>query len=483
MRKSLVFILVLLPIVASADPVKIGDIYYNIITKANAAEVTINPDLYSGNINIPSTVKYNDIDYTVKYIGDNAFMNCSGLNSVTIPESVTTIGNSAFLMCTGLTAMTIPTKVTTIGNYAFQDCIGITSIVIPTSVTTIGEGAFAHSGLTSISIPNSISSISPSAFFECQSLVSVSIPNTVSDIFNNAFDGCTNLTSVTIPEGVSFISTSAFHGCSSLASINLPSSVTSFGMSAFQNCSLLESVTIPSGVNFIPDNLFSGCSKLSSVNLPEGMTTISQGAFSGCISLTSITIPANVKYIGNLAFSNCDNLIDVYCEPEQLATDPSSLDAFYTSPDAFKDSYQESITLHVPSSSIAAYKAIEPWKYFKDVVALGGGTSTTKCAKPGISYDSATGTIDFTCSTTGVEFVSSVTCEDVKSYSTASITLTQKFTISVYATKAGMDNSDTATMDIIITGSGKAIVVGDMDGNGTLDAVDIVTLVDSIMGR
>jgi hypothetical protein len=181
-----------------------------------------------------------------------------------------------------------------------------------------------------------------------------------------------------------------------------------------------------------------------------------------------------VTYIGTEAFSNCSNLTDVYSQSENVDNDPALMTGIYATPDAFSDSYQEYITLHVPAASISAYKAIEPWKYFKGPVALSGGSTTTKCDKPVISYSG--GKIEFTCATAGVDFMSSVSSADVKSYTGSSITLTLKFTVSVYATKAGCDNSDVATKDI-------EIVIGDMDGNGTLNALDVVKLVDKIMGK
>ena len=171
--------------------------------------------------------------------------------------------------------------------------------------------------------------------------------------------------------------------------------------------------------------------------------------------------------IGEQAFANCENLTDVYCLADNV---PS------TSSDAFNGSYPQGMTLHVPTASISAYQATEPWKYFKGPIAVSGGTPTptpsTKCATPVISYSG--GKIEFTCATDGVDFVSSVTSADVNSYTGSTINLTLKFTVSVYATKAGLDNSDEATKDI-------EIVIGDMDGDGNVNAADIVKLVDKVM--
>ncbi|MBR2909329.1 MAG: leucine-rich repeat domain-containing protein, partial [Clostridia bacterium] len=73
----------------------------------------------------------------VTSIGGSAFSFCSGLTSVTIPDSVTIIGSSVFSFCSGLTSVIIPDSVTSIGYWAFESCSGLTSVYIPSTVTTI----------------------------------------------------------------------------------------------------------------------------------------------------------------------------------------------------------------------------------------------------------------------------------------------------------------------------------------------------------
>ena len=147
MKQFLLFlVLMLLPIVASAHDIEVqnGDgvtIYYNYINDGTELEVTFRGSSYgeySGNVVIPEDVTYMNRTRKVTSIGYRAFRSCSGLTSVTIPNSVTSIGGSAFYSCSGLTSVTIPNSVTSIGGSAFYRCSGLTSVTIGNSVTSIG---------------------------------------------------------------------------------------------------------------------------------------------------------------------------------------------------------------------------------------------------------------------------------------------------------------------------------------------------------
>ena len=144
-KQLLLLVIALLPMVAMADPVEIDGIWYNLVSKTKTAEVTKKPSgEYSGAIVIPEKVTYNGAEYSVTSIGKGAFYNCSGLTSITIPNSVKSIGDVAFCYCTGLTSVIIPNSVKSIGAYAFYDCTGTPSIMIPDSVKSIGSRAFAR---------------------------------------------------------------------------------------------------------------------------------------------------------------------------------------------------------------------------------------------------------------------------------------------------------------------------------------------------
>jgi len=237
---------------------------------------------YKKDIVIPE--KINGV--TVAEIGYAAFANCSNLNSVIIPKSVTKIDKRAFEYCSSLKEISIPNSVKSIGDSAFSYCSGLTSITIPDSVTSIGNFAFYNcNGLTNIVIPNSVTSIGNYAFSDCYGLTSITIPDSVTSIGNYAFSDCDGLTSITIPNSITSISNHAFSYCDGLTNITIPDSVTSIGYFAFSRCDGLTSIMIPDSVTSIGGDAFLSCSGLTSIIIPNSVTSIGENAFSGCSEL------------------------------------------------------------------------------------------------------------------------------------------------------------------------------------------------------
>lgn len=396
MKIFLFAMMILLPIMASAESVEIDGIYYNLIKKGNIAEVTHCPyGTYGSNsVNIPSSVVYDGIEYNVTSIGKSAFGSCTEIPSISIPNSVTSIGEFAFQNCRSLYSIIIPNSVKSIGDYAFSDCRVLTSVTMPDSLTSIGSHLFYRClGLTSVNIPNSVITIGSYAFYYCNVLTTITIPNSVTTIGNSAFANCSALTSIIIPNSVTSIGDNAFSGCRGLTSVTIPNSVTSIGGYAFSGCAasvtsvivesgntkydsrnncnaIIETETntllfgckntiIPISVTTIGGSAFSNCGGLASLTIPNNVTSIGWSAFIDCSDLKSVTIGNGVKNIEGLAFANCMELADVYCLTENVPD---------TEADVFQNSYIEYANLYVPAPSIDAYKTVEPWKNFKDII-------------------------------------------------------------------------------------------------------------------
>ncbi len=355
---------------------KIGDLYYNLDATNQTAEVTyqleLDADNYKGltTANIPASVEYNSVAYSVTSIGEGAFEGCRSLTSVTIPNSVTSIGEGAFGDCRGLTSVTISNSVTSIGSSAFEGCSSLTSVTIPNSVTSIGDRAFAWcSGLNSIEIPNSVTSIGDEAFYNCTSLPIINniryadtylieaVDKTLSTytikdgtkwIGNYAFSGCSGLTSVTIPNSVTSIGSYAFYQCTGLTSVTIPNSVTSIGDAAFGDCSSLTSVTIPNSVTSIGNYAFEGCSGLTSLTIPNSVTSIGYSAFEGCSGLTSVEIPNSVTSIGSSAFEGCSGLTSVTIYSNSI------MGKSYSIYESLRNIFGEQVTEYIIGNSVTS---------------------------------------------------------------------------------------------------------------------------------
>ena len=329
------------------------------ITATATVEVGQN-SLISGVVIIPATVTYNSTTYQVKSIGLSAFQYCSGLTSVTIPNSVTSIGNYAFSSCHGLTSLTLPNSVTSISDYAFTDCTGLTSVIIPNSVTNIGRSAFSScSSLTSVTIPNSVTLIDRDAFLQCSSLRSIALPNSLVSIGRSSFQNCTSLTSIIIPNSVTSIGDEAFFGCSSSTTLSISTGVTSIGIRTFSSCNRLTSVNIPSSVSTISQAAFANCTGLTSITIPTSVTSIGESAFQECFRLLAVTIPSSVTSIGDYAFSNCSGLTTVSVS----WTTPLAINAA-----VFNGLTLSTRTLNVPAGRVAVYNAAAVWTDFNPII-------------------------------------------------------------------------------------------------------------------
>ena len=272
---------------------------------------------------------------SVSALGDNAFVDCISLTSVTMSEGIASIGNGAFKSCTGLTSITIPNTVTDIGTEAFTDCTSLKSITIPDSVRNMSNAVFKNcTALETVHLSTEINGIWDEMFYNCVSLNTITIPNKVNGIGARAFQNCESLTNITIPDSVTYMSNAVFKNCTALETVHLsteingidnemfyncvslntitiPNKVNNIGSSAFQNCEKLKNITIPNSVTYMSDGVFKNCTALETVQLSTEINGIREEMFYNCVSLKTITIPNKVNYIGKSAFQNCKSLTNI----------------------------------------------------------------------------------------------------------------------------------------------------------------------------
>ena len=361
----LIVLLCMTGLTASAQDIEVknGDgvtIYYNYINNKTELSVTYRGNFpssysneYTGNVVIPESVIYNSNIYRVTSIGSYAFCECTGLTSITIPNSVTRIGKSAFSSCLGLTSITIPNRVTTIGGSAFENCTGLTKVItedldawckISFGNASANPLCYAHhlyniddTEITDVTIPSEMTSVGAYQFYGSEGLKSISIPKNVASIGTSAFDGCTALTSVTmdsneimsknysennslknifgaqvtdykIGENVTNIGDYAFYGCERITSMIIPKGITSVGGNAFSGCSGITSLSF-----YCPNvgSWFAGNSSVKEVIIGEGVTSIGNYAFNMCNGIENISISNSVTSIGDFAFKGCTGLTSI----------------------------------------------------------------------------------------------------------------------------------------------------------------------------
>lgn len=249
-------------------PVGITDIGNNAFFKSGIESITI-PEgtLTLGNSVLSGCNNLTEVTIpaSVKSVGVSAFNGSPGLKKVVFEGADTTIGALGFMNCTSLESVTLPSNLRKLENGAFYDCVSLKSITLPASLEVLDSAFRGCTALTEIVIPDKITKIEEVTFQGCSSLISITFPAGITSINYNAFKGCTSLTEFIFPDGVKTVENYVLADCTSLERVVLGSSATEIAADAFANCASLKEITIPASVTAVDSTAFSGCTSLNAV--------------------------------------------------------------------------------------------------------------------------------------------------------------------------------------------------------------------------
>ena len=247
---------------------------------------------------------------------------------------------------------------------AFLECTNIKSVILPNTLTAIGTQAFWGSSLVSISIPASVEEIRGSAFFGCSSLKTVTFEKGSKLKTVAGFSHCTSLTTIEIPASVETIGQYAFKDCTSLHTVTFEkgSKLKTIGSDVFLNCTSLTMIEIPASVETIEDQAFEGCSLLATVTFEKGSQLKTVDGFSNCTALTTVDMSActQVTRIEYRAFYE-DSKLQLF--KIGTRTPPSCGRNVFTGINSYS-------VLKVPAGCVDAYKNATGWKEFTTISEL-----------------------------------------------------------------------------------------------------------------
>ena len=365
---------------------------------------------YSGDIIIPSSITYQDVDYTVTEIGGSAFANRPNLNSVVMPNTVKVIGSCAFEDCqnySALKSVTLSNTLEIIGANAFHGCRALKFLELPNSLIRIETEAFTACEFSSITIPSSVTDIGyyifrfaeigsisvavDNPFFSSKDNVIYNkdyttlvtcpnktgafvIPNTVKKIEDYAFAFCTFLSSITIPESVELIGDFAFrqtylnhlylndknNNFTTVDGILYDKDITTLILCPMGN-RVNGSIIIPNSVKRIKGASFNN-SSIQSIIIPNTVTAIEDFTFYNSEFLRSVSLPNSLKSIGHNALDKCNALTEI------LSNNPIPPEIGRYNFDFI--SVRELGKLFVPKGSKTAYTLADGWNEFKNIIEM-----------------------------------------------------------------------------------------------------------------
>ena len=295
------------------------------------------------------------------------FYKCTGVENLTLPESLVTVGNYTFSGMTSLQYCRMFDNVESIGQYGFADDVNLTDLIFSKKVKTLRNNLFMNcTSLPLFTVHPAVTSIEDNAFMNCDSLATLSFTDsndllnigrrnengnfaamfsdspvqslylsrwliynideesyapfynrstltdlrfgkTLGDIGKFLFEKCSSIATVNIP-GVESIGEKAFYDCTALSGLTLNSGTTSLGEQTFANCTALKNVVLPPTVVSVSDGCFMNDHELVTLDLGNSLEIIGPSAFSGCASLSELNFPKTLYGLGVESFKGCENL-------------------------------------------------------------------------------------------------------------------------------------------------------------------------------
>ena len=393
----------------SASYTQVDGIWYNFNSSTKTATVTYRGSYYStysneytGEVVIPATVTYNDEEYSVTSIGGSAFENCSGLTSVTIPNSVTSIGNFAFADCSSLTSVTIDAETppslgvdalsSTNNCPVYVPCgtmdayksrwtsvssrIEYTNYIVTTYTNIEGAGYIESPHSVCDSLLSAISNygyhftqwsdsvtdnpriivLTQDTTFTAEFAVDTTGTCGDDNLLTWEFAADTKTLTISGEGTLNSNYTFGLEAPSNIQTLLIQNGVTSLGNSAFANEENIVSLSLPNGLTAIGDSTFINCKKLKKLTIPSSVTTIGKNAFANGNRLETIILGEGIETIDVNAFANCPYILSVYAYMEY----PPVIDAsvFAGCGDL---SY---VDLYVLEDSYARYRKSAVWNSF-----------------------------------------------------------------------------------------------------------------------
>lgn len=367
MKKTILLILMLLPIIANAYDFEVDGIGYNIVSSKDKTVEADASDLKT--IIIPETISYSGISFTV--IGVKAYF--LSISSISLPSTIEyfvslssggRIGTydifisdiSKFLRIEkrgfpdeglyGKYNLYLNNELITEINYP-SDCDSITNV--------LGN---CQNNIEQLYIPHSVRKIAHWAFQDCKNLKKVIIDGELKELPSETFSGCINLESIKMSNSIECIGSYCFSGCKNLSNIELPSNLQRINTGAFWGCESLMSIKFPKNILLIGGGAFQGCISLKEITIPQKVISIEGGAFYGCSGLKKITFEGNLHEIGEQAFDGCSSIEEIVSSQNQL---------YNINENTFSKLAYMFATLIVPIGLKDVYNNSQGWNLFENV--------------------------------------------------------------------------------------------------------------------